>query len=577
MVALDDRDRPAGPQHPPQRDEGLLRAREVLEQEEHDDVVDGPGRHRRVVRRRRRARRPGRRARRPRHGRGRRRPGLGEVDRGEAGAGAARGEHDGLRADPAAGLEDVGAVGERDAVVQEVGEGGGLVAQPRRLGLVVAVDVGPDHGHLPEHGGQDVVAGVREDLGEAVAHRAAPAQVGVHPREVGAQRRGRIGVGAVEQRRDPVEREPQRAQGDRPVEADDVVGAVEAVARGGARRRDDAALVPVAQHPHRQAGGLGELADRPPARHGRNARTSHRERSKRQLEIDDEPIVNLRWTHGTDSRPARPPRRPHQRDHLGPLRRPRAAAGRRARRRAPRRGRRPPHRPLRRPRPTLRGVVDRHRQAHGRHEAGRPEAVRAEGLGGEIDSEEGFGRFTPRARNVVVEGAGGGPVGGERRDHAGAPRARAAPRARVARGADDRRRSASRRRRCAARCSAPCRPGPTRSARSSRSTRAAKKVLELTFRQALRLGHNYVGTEHILLALLEHEDGAGTLTGLGLDREAVEGHVVRMLSSLSGAPEDPGRLRPRRSASASRGPPPAARAPSSRRTRPSRRASRRRR
>jgi ATP-dependent Clp protease ATP-binding subunit ClpA len=68
---------------------------------------------------------------------------------------------------------------------------------------------------------------------------------------------------------------------------------------------------------------------------------------------------------------------------------------------------------------------------------------------------------------------------------------------------------------------------------------ACKKVLELTFRQALRLGHNYVGTEHILLALLEHEDGAGTLTGLGLDREAVEGHVVRTLSMLSGAPEDP--------------------------------------
>jgi hypothetical protein len=68
----------------------------------------------------------------------------------------------------------------------------------------------------------------------------------------------------------------------------------------------------------------------------------------------------------------------------------------------------------------------------------------------------------------------------------------------------------------------------------------AKKALELTFRQALRLGHNYVGTEHVLLALLDLEDGNGTLTGLGLDREAVEGHVVRTLSSLSGAPQDPG-------------------------------------
>ncbi|PVZ12870.1 Clp protease N-terminal domain-containing protein [Actinomycetospora cinnamomea] len=67
----------------------------------------------------------------------------------------------------------------------------------------------------------------------------------------------------------------------------------------------------------------------------------------------------------------------------------------------------------------------------------------------------------------------------------------------------------------------------------------AKKALELTFRQALRLGHNYVGTEHLLLALLEQEDGQGTLTGLGLARDAVEGHVVRTLSMLTGAPEDP--------------------------------------
>jgi hypothetical protein len=68
---------------------------------------------------------------------------------------------------------------------------------------------------------------------------------------------------------------------------------------------------------------------------------------------------------------------------------------------------------------------------------------------------------------------------------------------------------------------------------------SAKKVLELTFRQALRLGHNYVGTEHVLLALLELEDGAGTLTGLGLARDAVEAHIVRTLSTLSGAPADP--------------------------------------
>ncbi|CAM5630696.1 ATP-dependent Clp protease ATP-binding subunit OS=Streptomyces cyaneofuscatus OX=66883 GN=G3I52_02185 PE=4 SV=1 [Streptomyces cyaneofuscatus] len=63
----------------------------------------------------------------------------------------------------------------------------------------------------------------------------------------------------------------------------------------------------------------------------------------------------------------------------------------------------------------------------------------------------------------------------------------------------------------------------------------AKKVLELTFREALRLGHNYVGTEHILLALLEFEDGSGVLTGLGLDKEAVSAAVERAVGEAAGA------------------------------------------
>ncbi len=59
---------------------------------------------------------------------------------------------------------------------------------------------------------------------------------------------------------------------------------------------------------------------------------------------------------------------------------------------------------------------------------------------------------------------------------------------------------------------------------------AAKKVLELTFREALRLGHNYIGTEHILLALLEHENGTGVLSGLGVDKAATERYLVEMLA-----------------------------------------------
>ncbi|MGW3666149.1 Clp protease N-terminal domain-containing protein [Streptomyces sp. NPDC005141] len=61
---------------------------------------------------------------------------------------------------------------------------------------------------------------------------------------------------------------------------------------------------------------------------------------------------------------------------------------------------------------------------------------------------------------------------------------------------------------------------------------AAKKVLELTFREALRLGHNYVGTEHILLALLEFENGEGVLSSAGVDKAASEAHIGRMLEEI---------------------------------------------
>lgn len=50
----------------------------------------------------------------------------------------------------------------------------------------------------------------------------------------------------------------------------------------------------------------------------------------------------------------------------------------------------------------------------------------------------------------------------------------------------------------------------------------AKKALELTFREALRLGHDNIGTEHVLLALLELEHGAGVLSEIGLDKAGTE-------------------------------------------------------
>ena len=63
-------------------------------------------------------------------------------------------------------------------------------------------------------------------------------------------------------------------------------------------------------------------------------------------------------------------------------------------------------------------------------------------------------------------------------------------------------------------------------------TPRAKKVLELSLREALQLGHNYIGTEHILLGLLREGEGvaAQVLTNLGADLGSVRQTVMQMLS-----------------------------------------------
>ena len=60
----------------------------------------------------------------------------------------------------------------------------------------------------------------------------------------------------------------------------------------------------------------------------------------------------------------------------------------------------------------------------------------------------------------------------------------------------------------------------------------ARKTLELTFREALRLGHNYIGTEHMLLALLETEAEHGILTSLGLEKPAVEARIFDAFKNI---------------------------------------------
>ena len=151
----------------------------------------------------------------------------------------------------------------------------------------------------------------------------------------------------------------------------------------------------------------------------------------------------------------------------------------------------------------------------------------------ELDPAEGFGRFTPRARNVVMaaheeaRAAGNdevtpvhlvlgllaepGAVAGVAITELGIP-------------LDDVR----------ARATAALPPRADDPPGLVPYDQDAKKALELTYREALRLGHNYIGTEHILLALLEQEDGAGTLTDVGLAKPAAEARVVAALTALTG-------------------------------------------
>ncbi|NND14557.1 MAG: AAA family ATPase, partial [Acidimicrobiia bacterium] len=65
-------------------------------------------------------------------------------------------------------------------------------------------------------------------------------------------------------------------------------------------------------------------------------------------------------------------------------------------------------------------------------------------------------------------------------------------------------------------------------------TPRAKKVLELSLREALQLGHNYIGTEHILLGLIREGEGvaAQVLVKLGADLHKVRQTVIHLLSGV---------------------------------------------
>ncbi|WP_072804985.1 Clp protease N-terminal domain-containing protein [Rhodococcoides yunnanense] len=153
------------------------------------------------------------------------------------------------------------------------------------------------------------------------------------------------------------------------------------------------------------------------------------------------------------------------------------------------------------------------------------------GSDSDMDPREGFKRFTPRAKNVMV--------GSQNEAHA-AHNAEIMPVHLILGLLGDTESIGARLLLSAGRTEQSVRDAVTPLLPAAAETMPAlipydagsKKVVELTFRQALRLGHNYIGTEHILLALLEFESGTGVLADLGLDKEDIESQVVEVLAGL---------------------------------------------
>ncbi len=157
-----------------------------------------------------------------------------------------------------------------------------------------------------------------------------------------------------------------------------------------------------------------------------------------------------------------------------------------------------------------------------------------EGEGSDLQAAQGFGRFTPRARNVVVSAQNEARAAGNteiRTEHLvlgllAEPEGLAALALRAQQVAPDDVRAAA-----TAVLPAAVEDVPELVPFDA----SAKKALELTFREALRLGHDYVGTEHLLLALLELENGEGVLSGLGASKAATEATVTEALAVFPGA------------------------------------------
>lgn len=148
----------------------------------------------------------------------------------------------------------------------------------------------------------------------------------------------------------------------------------------------------------------------------------------------------------------------------------------------------------------------------------------------DLDPAQGFSRFTPRARNAVVAAQNTAHQAGNAEITPGHlllglladPAALATPILRAQLISAE-----------AARAAVEMPPRMDTVPDLIPFDAPARKVLELTFREALRLGHNYIGTEHLLLALMEAEDDDGPLHRLGFDKARAEADIIQTLAAIT--------------------------------------------
>ena len=90
----------------------------------------------------------------------------------------------------------------------------------------------------------------------------------------------------------------------------------------------------------------------------------------------------------------------------------------------------------------------------------------------------------------------------------------------------------------------PAKPPPSR---QSRFSPRARQVLKLSLREALQLGHHYIGTEHLLLGLMREGEGvaAQVLDKLGADLSGVRQQVIQVLQGYQGQEEPERQAEPR--------------------------------